>query len=333
MRIGSNPEKAKATSLEHKSHRVILPFWIPNTHDDYFKQQPLVLRHCLQSLCDTIHHQHTNITLVNNNSCPEAAAIAEEFVGKGLIDKYVVRSQNRGKLENVLAEARASYEDFVTICDADFLFFDGWEKAVRDTFRNFPLAGMVTCFPAAHLAYSFNSNMIWVPKFKGKIVDDHCIDEFEQGIGHQVDKGLYSKTGIKRKTSWRQQQYYLKDNKGNVALLGAVHALATYRRSVIDAFNRQKVDYVFKNGYEHHYIDFAVEKTGYLRMSSPKGYAYHLGNTVPADVIQKHKASGNLQMKADDWHIPAKNTRVNCFKFLFVFTSICYRLLRKYNLV
>ena len=175
MRIGTNPEKDKCSLLNHKQHRIIMPFWIPNVTDDYFKNQPEVLRLCLQSLTDSIDLSKTNITLINNNSCAEAAKIAEEFVEKGLIDKYVVRSENRGKLENVLAEARAAYEDYITISDADFLFFRGWEKAVSDIMENFKHAGMVSCYPAAHLAYFHNSNSIWYSLKNGKIISDEEI--------------------------------------------------------------------------------------------------------------------------------------------------------------
>ena len=86
------------------------------------RYQRSVLRLCLQSLTETVDLSKTNITLINNHSCLSASLVAQEFVTKGVIDKYVIRNENRGKLENVLAEARASYEEYITICDADFLF-------------------------------------------------------------------------------------------------------------------------------------------------------------------------------------------------------------------
>ncbi|MFT3739993.1 MAG: glycosyltransferase family A protein [Breznakibacter sp.] len=328
MRIGTNPLKKNILTLEHKKHRVILPFWIPNTTDNYFRNQPDVLRWCLKSLTETIDPSQTNITLINNNSCAGASAVAQEFVDKGMIDKYVVRNQNRGKLENVLAEARASYEDFVTICDADFLFFHGWENAVAEIMNAFPQAGMVTCFPAAHLAYSFNSNMLGTSFRQGKVVEDKDIDDFEIGIGHAVDAGLYSRPGIKRKFPWRKCQYYVRN--GNVtAVLGAVHALATYRRQVVDAFNARHVEHVFRNGYEHDYIDFAAERQGYLRLSSPSGYAYHMGNTVPEHKIETFALGVQSPEKIIPWSSSHRTIKVKVARLLWPFTQLAFRFLRK----
>ena len=332
MRIGENPLKSDVQKLEHKQHRIILPFWIPDIINPYFRNQPEVLRHCLQSLSDTINHASTNITLINNNSCPEASEVAESFVAKGVIDKYVVLSENRGKLETVLAEARASYEEFVTIADGDFLFMKGWEKSVADIMRALPSAGMVTCFPTAHLGYFYNSNSIWFPLKAGKIVDDKDIDLFEQGIGHSASSGLYSKTGFKRKYSWRQRHYYI-ERKGCTAVVGAVHALATYRRAVVEAFSKKPVELRFGNGYEHDYIDFASEKSGFLRVSTPKLMAYHMGNTLPDEVEDFFAESKYNDIEAAVWPINQKSRRAKFLKILFPMGKYVFRLLRKLRII
>ena len=335
MRIGINPEKNKETRLVHKLHRIIMPFWIPNVEDEYFKKQPEVLRLCLKSLTETIDLEQTNITLINNNSCKEATKVAEEFVNKGLIDKYIVRSENRGKLENVLAEARASYEDFITISDADFLFFSGWENAVFNIINTFPYAGMVSAYPAAHLAYFYNSNIILHKHKTGKIISDEDIDLFEKGHGHPVDGGLYSAKKLKLKYTWREKQYYI-EKKGQTAILGAVHALATFRKEVTQNFNLKHVDYVFKNGYEHEYIDYSVERNGYLRVSSPTLFAYHLGNTIPEDVSKLYEnKKGNLIDNEQTKIWKHKNTRKhNSFhRFFFQIISLLFRGMRKFKVI
>jgi hypothetical protein len=313
-----------------------MPFWIPNVEDDYFKNQPEVLHLCLQSLTETIDTSQTNITLINNNSCPEASKVAEEFVKQGLIDKYIVRNENRGKLENVLAEARAAYEDFITISDADFLFFPGWEQAVADIMETFPKAGMVSCYPAAHLAYFYNSNFI-LHRFKsGKIISDEDIDLFEKGHGHPIDAGLYSSKKLKQKYTWREKHYYLKKNN-KIAILGAVHALATFRKETTQGFNTKKVEFVFKNGYEHEYIDYAIEKNGYLRVSTPKLYAYHLGNTVPKDLKQIYEEKKNQynknEVKNIFWKQKKGNKRNRVHKFFFPMISLLFRGLRKIKII
>lgn len=336
MRIGVNPEKKKETQLVHKRHRIIMPFWIPNIEDDYFRNQPEVLRICLQSLIDTIDASQTNITLINNNSCSEASEVAEAFVAKGVIDKYVVRNENRGKLENVLAEARASYEDYITVSDADFLFFDGWEKAISNIMNAFPQAGMVSCYPAAHLAYFYNSNIIWHSPKEGKIISDDDINLFEKGHGHTVETGLYSRNGLKRKKCWCEAHYFFRRNNV-IAIAGAVHALATFRRNAVQNFDTRKVQFVFKNGYEEEYIDQTIQKSGYLRLSTPQLFAYHLGNTVPDDVVrhymERKRQYGNNVSNSMLWKQESKN-RVNAFyRTVFPATVILFRALRKFRII
>jgi len=334
MRIGTNPEKNKETQLIHKRHRIIIPFWIPNVEDAYFKNQPEVLRFCLQSLIESIDFSQSNITLINNNSCSEASIIAEQFVKQGLIDKYVIRCENRGKLENVLSEARASYEEFVTISDADFLFFPGWEKAVSDIMEQFPMAGMVTCYPAAHLAYFYNSNIILHHPKSGKVISDSDIDLFEKGHGHNIDSGLYARKGFKRKYAWRERHYYFEKNS-IIAVSGAVHALATFRKITVEGFSKKNVEFVFKNGYEHDYIDYASEKNGYIRLSTPKLFAYHLGNTIPDDIklIYNNKKQEKLLSKDILWKQNFLNKRNKRYVLFFPLVNIFFRFLRKIGMI
>jgi len=198
----------------------------------------------------------------------------------------------------------------------------------------FPMAGMVSCYPAAHLAYFYNSNSIWHSVKSGKIISDDDINIFEKGHGHPVDVGLYSRKGLKRKYSWREKHYYIQ--KSNcTALLGAVHALATFRKEITGNFNTQKVDYVFKNGYEHEYIDYSIEKHGYLRLSTPKLYAYHLGNTIPKEILSLHSEEINKKNDfSNKFIVNEKYNRKNkIYSSIFPFTKILFRALRKFEII
>ena len=288
MRIGTNPEKDKCSLLTHKQHRIIMPFWIPNVTDDYFKKQPEVLRFCLQSLIDSIDLSKTNITLINNNSCSEASKVAEEFVEKGLIDKYVVRSENRGKLEIVLAEARAAYEDYITISDADFLFFKGWENTVAKIYTDFKRAGVVTIYPCPNLAFNHNSRWIFKSGWKcGSVLKEEDMNLVDKGLGHSPGKGIYKSLGVKKKYVWAEKQYYLEKGENRVCL-GAVHALATMKRDIFKQLPFSKIEYVFKNGYEETHLDYFSDKLGYYRLSTTQCFAYHMGNTLPDEDVMNH---------------------------------------------
>lgn len=328
MRIGENPLKSNIQNLKHKQHRIILPFWIPNIEEDYFKQQPEVLRRCLASLTATIDPETTNITLINNHSCRPAAEVAESFVAKGLIDKYVVRSENRGKLEPILAEARAASEDYITIADADFLFFEGWEFAVARIFDDFPKAGVVTCYPCPNLAFKHNTQ--WVVKAPwriGKVVPDEEMHLVDKGLGHAPGQGIYTGKGVRKKAPWSHKQYFLQKGEHKVCL-GAVHALATMKRDIFQQLPFQKIPFVFKNGYEETYLDYFSDRMGYFRLCTTHCYAYHMGNTLPMDLPSRALLpKGSVQFPA----YKNRSLRLNWFNFRGINPLV--RLMRRLNWV
>ncbi|ASB48307.1 glycosyltransferase family A protein [Alkalitalea saponilacus] len=329
MRIGVNPQKSNIQELSHKRHRVILPFWIPNVIDSYFKNQPEVLYWCLKSLTETINPDNTAITLINNNSCAEASQVAEAFVEKGVIDKYVVLNQNRGKLDPLLTEAKGAYEEFITLADADFLFYQGWEDAVIDVFTSFSRAGVVTCYPCPHLSFHYNSAWVWnMQRRTGKVVSCEDLKMVEQGFGNKEGAGVFSGLGVKREVEWRELQYYLE--KGDVkACIGATHALATMKRDIIRKIPDKKVKYIFKNGYEHEYLDFVPERLGYYRLSTTRCLAYHLGNSVPDEVVSSHGVAERTQKsfpiyKPRTWFIN---------RIIYPLANPILRFVRKYRLI
>ncbi len=328
MRIGENPLKSNIQNLVHKQHRIILPFWIPNVEEAYFKQQPEVLKRCLDSLTSTIDVQTTNITLINNNSCRAAAEVAEGFVAKGLIDKYVVRSENRGKLEPILAEARASYEDFITIADADFLFFEGWESAVAKVFTDFPRAGVVTPYPCPNLAFKHNTQWLATASWHtGKVVPEEEMNLVDKGLGHAPGQGIYQGKGVRKKLPWSAKQYFLQ-KEGHQVCLGAVHALATMKRDVFHRLPFQKIPFVFKNGYEEAFLDYFSDRLGYYRLSTTHCHAYHMGNTLPNDLPEREALALDLLK------FPAysnRSVRLNGFNYRWINPLV--RALRRFNWV
>jgi cellulose synthase/poly-beta-1,6-N-acetylglucosamine synthase-like glycosyltransferase len=164
MRIGTNPKKLNVKKLIHKPHRVIIPVYILNLEEEYFKNALEVLKLSLDSLLATTNPEQTNITIINNNSCNEVDNFLEEYFQKSAIDKYVKRTQNRGKVETILSEALGSYEDFITIADADVLYWPGWLEESMKLFTRFS-PGVVMPLPAPnHYAmynlYCFNKSWL-----------------------------------------------------------------------------------------------------------------------------------------------------------------------------
>jgi len=282
VRQGNNPEKNKLERNILKPHRVVVVFYIPESEEDFYNEMVAVLDKCLQTLTLTINAETTNITLLNNNSSNKVKAVIDKYLGQ--IDKYVVYNENKGKVYAVLNEVRGVYEPFVTITDADILFYNGWEKAVFETFRQFPLAGVVSPMPLPYLTFYYNHNIFGFNTLKGKIkygkyVADEDIDLYIQGTN------LPNLIERKSKYNWKEKQVVIQ-NKDNTAVVGAYHVVSTYRTEQFRNYYSYP-DLKFQNSYELYFIDCLSEAKGFYKLSTLKTFAYHIGNKID-NVVQNH---------------------------------------------
>lgn len=291
MRIGINPEKFKEEKNKKMLHRVVVVFYIPNVEEEFYKESLSVLDVCLNSLVNTINFETTNITLINNNSSNNADIVVQKYLEANQIDKYVLYKENKGKVYAVLNEVRGIFEDFVTITDSDILFFDGWEYAVFDVFKNHPKAGVVSPYPCPYLTFYKNESVFCSNTLKnnikyGKFVADEDIEMYVKGTNMPYI--------IDRKTNynWKEKQYILKSPAP--AIIGAYHVVATYRTSQF----RNVYDYPemkFKNSYEENFMDCLANKNGMYRLSTIKSYMYHMGNTIDDFIFSpKEKAKTSI---------------------------------------
>lgn len=283
MRVGVNPEKYKFEKNKLRYHRVIIPVFIPKSTDDYYQESIQVFDSCLNSLFQTINFSTTAVTVVNNGSSEGVSSKLNNLLKEGVIDKLVDFSDNRGKVYAALSEARASYEPYITISDADVLFFSNWEKAVFKIYKSFPKAGVVSPLPSQNLAL-YKNNSVFFDKFAaGKIkyakkVSDEDCELFLKGMGNMA---LHKR--INRPFSWKEKQYFLEKNA--VAILGANHFVATYRKEIFKVNSIFPVE-KFSKGYEEYFLDDIADKAGFYRLSTPSTYAFHMGNKMDEFIEQ-----------------------------------------------
>lgn len=324
MRQGVNPEKYKGEKNIKKKHRVIVVFYIPNITDDYYKESINVLDNCLESLMNTINFETTCITLINNNSATSLNLVIDKYISKGKIDKYVLYSENRGKVYALMNEIRGIYEPFVTISDADVLFIKGWEKAVFNVYKNFEKAGIVAPLPCSNLAFNHNNSvffdkMLALSLKKSKIVADRDCDIYLEGLGND---SLLNRNN--RKFNWRTHQYFIK-NKNELAILGAGHFVATYRTALINSSNDYP-EFKFFNGYEDKFIDNKADTKGYYRLSLHKTFAYHIGNRLDENVINFKKIEGDY-ITLEDFEMLQLNIKKRYSPYWL--RSIVFRIIKK----
>ncbi len=287
MRKGVNPEKNKADINQRYFHRVIIPVYIPKSKSEFYSNSINVFKVALTSLLNSINPDTTAITIIDNNSKEEVEFILKDNIDK--IDKIVSYNQNKGKVYSIINEARATYEPFVTIADADVLFVGGWENTVFNIFENFPRCGVVAPLPCSGLAFNHNTSLFFDKYITGKIKYGSIVKEedsklYIEGLGNSaiLDRN-------NRNFHWYQKQYYL--GKEIKAVVGAGHFVATYRSAIFKgetSFPKIK----FKNGYEDQFIDILADKKGYYRLSTTETFAYHIGNHLDENVERLKSRKG-----------------------------------------
>ncbi|WKD86504.1 hypothetical protein KCTC32516_01880 [Polaribacter huanghezhanensis] len=319
MRIGTNPEKEKSNRIHYKKHRVLIPVYIPKDKDPYFKDLFDVFKESMNSLLLTISSNNTAITIINNNCKVEVTDFIDKLLVDKKIDKHVKLVSNYGKVYTVLSEARASFEDYITIADADVFYFNHWEKEVFELFSVFKKVGVVSPVPAPHLALYNNVSLFGSlyrkPKMKN-VVDSESFLLFEQGTNN-------TKIFNNRNYNWKEKQYYL-EKKGVKACVGSGHFIATYK-NVFKFFPLIKPEFVFKQADENEFIDSQFDKLGYYRVSTLKAFAYHLGNTIP-DWIRKYRFSKKIIFLT---HI--KQLKRN--KLTYLIKKLLFKVLKKFKII
>ena len=283
MRIGQNPEKKKFKEIGYKQHRIIIPVYIPKSKDEYFDNLFLVFKRSIESLLRTIDENQTNITIINNNCNEEVTVFIDVLLSKQRIDKHVKFTSNYGKVYTILSEVKASYEDLITIADADVFYLSNWFIETYSIFEKFKKAGVVAPLPMPQLAFYSNSSLFFDKLLnlkKGKVVLDKDLLLFEESVNSKI---------LIKKNNWFKNQLYLEKNKEKTCI-GAGHFIATYRKEVLDKIDVIKPKFVFEDGAETFHLDKPIDKLGYYRLSTTKTFVYHLGNTIPK-WVEKYKFS------------------------------------------
>ncbi len=275
MREGINPEKSTGKLLQHASHRIILPVYIPSS-GEYHAQSLDVLKLCLQSLMASIDSSVSKITVIDNDSRADVNEYLQALSHEKKIDRLVSQVENRGKVEPVIREAVSANEPFITISDADTFFYPGWIQATVDIFKNFERVSVVSPIPEPHLYLYCNypcflNNFFTLRLRKGRVVDESAMREFYQQINFDQKKPVEFERSLKR-------QFYLETNRIK-AILGATHQVATYKKELFVGANTRVLE-VFGKGVEKKYMDVLNLKNGSWRVATSRHYADHIGNII-----------------------------------------------------
>lgn len=271
MRLGFNPHKDAQQTKSDYFHQVIIPVYIPN-QEAYFKDSFEILKLCIESLLLTSHNK-TNITIVNNGSCPEVTNYLNELFLNNKIQE-VIQTTNVGKLNAILKGIVGYNFSLITVADADVLFLPNWQKATYSVFADFPKTGVVCPTPSSRSLRTYTANIYWDLIFSkrlqfSKVENPDALKMFSHSVGNPA---FYNEIQL--------QKYMTVARNDSKAVVGAGHFAATYRASVFKNVNIKYSDFKLGGDSEGKILDLPVVKKGFWRLSTTDNYAYHMGNCI-----------------------------------------------------
>lgn len=277
MRIGSNPNIHKTIALSSHAHRVIIPVYIPNA-EGYFAEAFSVFKVCMQSLLQTIN-QDTAVSIISNACSSEVNAFIYQLWEEKKIDRAIFNTENVGKMNAIIAETRASFEEYITYSDADVFFDKGWLQQTFQIFNEVPKAGFVSMNPTpknyihADSTILSNWNTILFKKKKTKEVCNYQdLEHFHKSIGK--DKKYTEDMFAGNVYTLTKHSY----------ILGAGHFCCTIKKTPTLKFVPKHKSLIgVSGGSESVYLDIPFDKSGLFRLSSPKAFVWHMGNVLEKD--------------------------------------------------
>lgn len=273
MRIGNNPEKENNQLALESYHRIVIPVYIPNLTQDYFKDGLTIFKLCIQSLLYTIHKK-TKVSLIDNGCCAEVATYLQQlYKDNNQVDQLLNSKINLGKVNAIYSAVKSNLEPLITISDADVMFLPGWQTSVEQILKDFPESGMVSPVPSS-LGYRspFINSTVYYGLFKGKlqfedVVEPDGLVKFQDSIG----RVMYNSTHLKK--------FLTVSNKKKSAVVGCGHFVATMRAEVFKKAPQEVCQHKIVGGSESTYFDIPNDEAGFLRLATKQNLAYHLGNT------------------------------------------------------
>lgn len=279
MRIGHNPEKQNTEISTPNIHRIIIPVYVPNLTEAYFKDGLEILNLCLESILKTIHSK-TRISIINNGCCKEVSYyLKEKYETEVAIDELFLSKHNLGKINALYSVIKSNLEPIITITDADVLFLQGWQQSTEELLNDFPQAGMVAPVPSS-VAYDseYNHSTIYYALFKGKLEFTKVLNpEGLLTFQKSIDREIYNQ--------YHLEKYLTVSNNKNKAVIGCGHFVATFRAEVFENAPPKICKSKIVGGSENKYLDIPNDKGGYLRLATLDNYAFHMGN-VKEDWMQ-----------------------------------------------
>lgn len=269
-RLGSNPSKERDNLPRYADVRVIIPVYLPSL-EGYYQHGLRVFEAMLDSIASTTDGR-VLVTVIDNACGSDVTPSLERYLEEGRVDRLVRNRVNRGKVDAVLAEMRASYEEVLVVADADVVFRPGWVDAVLAGFSAFPECGLLSLHPAPDLRWYASSSILASARSRGArlvrapLADVEDLERFAQSVGR-----------IATEQPIEGQLVVVRD--GHALMLGFAHFAFAVRSEAV-ACLPDGPSLSAENGVDAEYFELPADRAGWWCATVLWALAHHVGNTI-----------------------------------------------------
>ena len=330
MRIGRNPQRDTAWSIENFTHQIIIPVYIPN-FTDYFKDSFEIFKLCIKSLLKTTH-SNTFITIVNNGSNDQVVKYLSQLYLENKIHE-LIHTTNIGKTNAILKALKGHYFEYITVSDADVLFLNGWQEETMKVFHSFSKAGVVGLIPQFRLFGDMSYNVLydnfWSKKLKFTSVKNvAALKEYYRSLGWENN---YNPDYLKYILTLSS-----KNNNNFKVVVGSGHVVATYRKNTLEHNPKVQINELLSPKFDRALLDAPTLKVGGWRLTTENNHAYHMGNVYEdwmLTVFNETKVE-STQANVYSNHEVLKTTFISYFVKNHLFRKLIkYKIIQKWFLM
>ena len=289
-RFGMNPARNKNISYTPSRVSAAMMTYIPNL-EGYFTHRLDVLKLSLDSLIQSIGEK-TDIAVFNNGSCIQVREYLDHQLEVGRIDYLFHSRKNLGVIGGFKVLFNALPGDVIAYCDDDVLYYPGWLDAHLEILDTFPRVGMVSGAP---VGYSSEHAVKAVEEFIAsdpqdlQLMEKPRVDNWEESWAISTGRPVAEHLKQVQDTPNKHLTY-----KGVEAVQSAKHfQFVTPKKVICEAFSPDWSGSLMDGLVT---LDESVDSLDYLRLTTPRRYARHIGNTISREVQQE---AGELGLKSD----------------------------------
>ncbi len=277
MRVGKNPAKALQTAPQPARVTVAIITYVPFLRG-YYAQSLDVLKVCLNSLWQNTREPY-DLLVFDNASCAEVRAYLGEQHRQGRIQYLTLVDRNIGKAGAWNFIFGAAPGEVIAYADSDVRFFPGWLRAHLDVLEAFPNVGMVTGMPMWSPEEFSTATLRWAEQAADVEIVRGFPLPWEDYWRHARSLGMAESEARQR---YADIEVIALKKGDHHYYLGAAHfqfvSPKAALQSVLPIPSRRLMG-------EVRLLDIAIDRRGYLRVSTPEWWVQHLGNRLTGEEI------------------------------------------------